>query len=181
MLLGMEPTEMVAARVRELRQKRDWTAQQLAEEMTNAGMPWNRGVVTKLENGRRDSVSIEELLTLAWVFDVPPLVLLLPDDPGSPVEITPTVSARAERAYRWLMGVTPVPIDVAPETHPGVWGERIARYATDRPSYMTNSPEADPALLDRLERHDRQLAELQAQLQKLSQKNERSEHGDETD
>ena len=43
-------------------------------------MDWTRIVVTKLETGRRQSVSVEELLALAYVLNVAPVHLLVPWD-----------------------------------------------------------------------------------------------------
>jgi transcriptional regulator with XRE-family HTH domain len=75
------PTEVVAQRMRELRRGRGWSAERLAEELARHGVEWNRGVVTKLETGRRASVSVAELLGLAAVFEVSPLDLLGLADP----------------------------------------------------------------------------------------------------
>jgi len=74
-------TATVAKRMRELRREKGWTAEQLTEELEGKGVHWNRGVVTKLETNRRESVSVAELLGLAAVFEVSPLDLLGLTDP----------------------------------------------------------------------------------------------------
>lgn len=53
-------TGVIAERIRHLRKRRGWSAEKLAEEMTAVGVPWERMVVTKLENGRRASVPADE-------------------------------------------------------------------------------------------------------------------------
>ncbi|WAL64466.1 helix-turn-helix transcriptional regulator [Amycolatopsis cynarae] len=166
------PTEHIAKRVRALRDARGWNAQRLADEMTKVGVEWNRGTVTKLENGRRASVSVAELLALGWVLDVPPLVLLLPDDPDANYPITPKVSARTERVYRWIVGVTPVPVETSEDEHPGKWGTRIATYAAKRPGYMARSPEENPELTKRVEAHEETLRRVLAQLEQIKAQQE---------
>lgn len=69
-------TALIASRVRTLRSARQWTAQRLADEMNHVGIDWNRGVVSKLETGRRESVTVDELLGLAAALAVAPSALL---------------------------------------------------------------------------------------------------------
>lgn len=74
--------------MRELRQRRGLTAEQLAERMTEVGVPWNRGVVAKLETGRRQAVSVDELVGLSVVLDTAIAALLeTPMGPRSAVEV----------------------------------------------------------------------------------------------
>lgn len=99
------PTSVIAQRVRWLRRKREWTAQRLADEMNRLGIEWNRGVVTKLETGRRESVSIAEWLALACAFDVSPLALLFPDEDVR-YAVTPSQSAESVvDVYNWIVGL----------------------------------------------------------------------------
>lgn len=101
------PTEIVARRVRELRRRHGWSAQKLTGEMNKAGIGWNRGVVTKLENGRRESVSVAEWLALAYVLDVSPLSLVTPENDQVTVQATPTVSITGEVLGQWIAGREP--------------------------------------------------------------------------
>jgi transcriptional regulator with XRE-family HTH domain len=101
----LSPTQWVAKRVREVRQKRGLTAAQLATEMTRVGVPWKRGVVAKLESGLREAVSVEELLALAYVLDVAPVHLLVPfDDDAQPYQVTPTRNDPAGYVRDWIRG-----------------------------------------------------------------------------
>lgn len=97
------PTAVIAERMRDLRTRRRWSAQRLAGEMTNVGVEWNRGVVTKLENNRREAVSVTELMALAYVLEVSPLALLLPEENTS-YQVTPEDSAPARTVYEWISG-----------------------------------------------------------------------------
>jgi transcriptional regulator with XRE-family HTH domain len=101
----LTPTQAVAKRVREVRQKRRLTAAQLAEQMTRVGVPWKRGVVAKLESGLREAVSVEELLALAYVLDVAPVHLLVPfDDDAQPYQATPMKVEAAGFVRDWIRG-----------------------------------------------------------------------------
>jgi transcriptional regulator with XRE-family HTH domain len=101
----LSPTQVVAKRVREVRQKRGLTAAQLAEQMARVGVPWKRGVVAKLESGLREAVSVEELLALAYVLDVAPVHLLVPfDDDAQPYQVTPTQVEKAGFVRDWIRG-----------------------------------------------------------------------------
>src|SRR4051794_35558476 len=95
----MPPTRVIALRMRELRTKRGWSAQELADQMVKVGIPWQRPVVANLETGRRRTVSVEELLALAYVFNVAPIHLLVPLRNDIAYRLTPsswtTASARA--------------------------------------------------------------------------------------
>jgi transcriptional regulator with XRE-family HTH domain len=67
---ALTPSQAVARHVRGLRKRRGLTAAQLADQMRAAGVPWQRSTVAKFENGLRQTVSIDEVVTLAQVLDV---------------------------------------------------------------------------------------------------------------
>jgi hypothetical protein len=73
---AMTPTQAVVHWMRALRKSREWSGARLAREMTEIGVAWNRGVVAKLETGRRETVSVDELVALARAFNVSPLTPL---------------------------------------------------------------------------------------------------------
>lgn len=58
----------IAVRIKSMRKRRGWTADRLAEEMTKIGISWNHGIVTKLETGRRQSVTLDEAMAITEVF-----------------------------------------------------------------------------------------------------------------
>jgi len=108
------PTQLVGQQVRAARRRQGWTAERLGEEMTKVGFSWDRFVVTKLETGKRQSVSVDELLALAVALNLPgPLALLLPikeDDqvgavaPADPIAVTRTTKATWYEFASWLRG-----------------------------------------------------------------------------
>lgn len=110
----MEPApiaKMVALRVRRLRTQRSWSAQRLAEECANAGVPaLTRGTIAKIESGVRKSVSAEEVAVLARVFGVTPTDLLAPEsssaediDPAAP----PVIRAPDRQSAIMVVDVEP--------------------------------------------------------------------------
>jgi transcriptional regulator with XRE-family HTH domain len=76
----------VAARARQLRQRRGWSAARLAERCAEVGAPQlTASVIANIESGRRDKqgrrrrhVTVEELVALATALQTSPLVLLGP-------------------------------------------------------------------------------------------------------
>lgn len=68
----------VARQVRLIRQRRGLSGAKVAERMGDAGVSWTRGTIAKLETGRRQTVSIDEVIALAYALDVPVVHLLPP-------------------------------------------------------------------------------------------------------
>lgn len=163
----MSSTAVIAGRMRELRTRRRWSAQRLADEMTRVGVEWNRSVVTKLENKRRESVSVAELLALALVLDVPPLALLLPREDGD-IQITAERVAAAREVGEWLIGPHPlrVPVDSEFVQHPGATFTRQQQYFADWPVYLRRPPTV-PEVEERAGDLNKQLAARQQELQRL--------------
>jgi transcriptional regulator with XRE-family HTH domain len=95
-----EATRAIAARMAELRKARRWSAVSLAEEMTLAGVSWDRYVVSNLERGRRANVTVDELLALAQVFGVPPETLLLGQAAADQQDVSGPTPLRHSLEYR---------------------------------------------------------------------------------
>jgi transcriptional regulator with XRE-family HTH domain len=105
---GAEQTARIVEAVRRRRAVLGWSAQRLADEMTQAGIPWNADVVVNLEHGRRKSLRVHELLALALVLDVhSPLDLLVPQDQAAPAyPVTPGTLADQATVLAWCKGET---------------------------------------------------------------------------
>lgn len=65
------------------------SAQDLADETERLGHPIGRSVLANLENGRRPTLSVAELIVLAKALRVPPLLLLFPVGHVEEVELPP--------------------------------------------------------------------------------------------
>ncbi|BDD71728.1 helix-turn-helix domain-containing protein [Streptomyces violaceoruber] len=112
------PVDVLARRVRQVRSRREITAQQLADRLRDVGVPWDRATVTKLETGRRQNVTLVEWLALARVLDVAPVHLLIePEVPGPdaddqaalPYDVTPGETVPRYQARAWIRGLANLP------------------------------------------------------------------------
>jgi transcriptional regulator with XRE-family HTH domain len=103
----LEPHRVIAARVKELRKARGYTAAQLAEKMKEQHFDWDRFTVQNLESGRRKAVTVEEWLALAYVLDVAPIHLMVPtEDDERFYAVTPEDATPANEAREWIRGRT---------------------------------------------------------------------------
>lgn len=101
-------TKVIADQVQRLRGERKMSAQQLADATAALGLPIARSVIANLESGRRDTVSVAELLVLARALRVPPLLLIFPVGQLETVELLPGEFAKTWDGARWLTGEMPM-------------------------------------------------------------------------
>lgn len=99
----------IAEAVRFHRKRRRMSAQQLADECERLGYPMPRSVLTNLENGRRETVSIAELLVLSAALRVPPVLLLFPLGRVAATEALPDMRTSTWGAVQWVMGDRELP------------------------------------------------------------------------
>jgi transcriptional regulator with XRE-family HTH domain len=103
-------SDVVAARVREVRGKRGMTVAELAARCAELGVPeLTAQALYKLEQRRQGKlrprpVTVDELLVLALALDIAPVHLLAGLDDQAPYPATPSVSVRAVVARRWMRG-----------------------------------------------------------------------------
>jgi transcriptional regulator with XRE-family HTH domain len=97
-------TGVVADEIRRVRAERKMSAQQLADRCEQLGLPIPRPVLSNLENGRRESVSIAELMVLARALEVSPITLIVPVGQREAIEVSPGRNARTWDAFRWFVG-----------------------------------------------------------------------------
>ena len=134
---ALTPTQVVAARVREIRERRRLTGTQLAERMTKAGLKWDRATVAKLETGRRQSLTLEEVLALAAVLNVAPVHLLIPlDSDQEPYPVTATTAASARIVREWIRGRYALP------------GADRREYFSEVPEHEWQPPSTPKEILD---------------------------------
>lgn len=96
-----EVVALIAGSVRHYRKRRRMSAQQVADACRELGHDIPRSVIANLENGRRDSVSLAEWLTLAAALRVPPLLLLFPLGRAERTEVLPDVETSPWLALQW--------------------------------------------------------------------------------
>jgi transcriptional regulator with XRE-family HTH domain len=110
------PSDVVAARVREVRGKRHLTVAELAERCAAIGAPdLTAQALYKLEQRRPGKlrprpVTVDELLALGAALNVAPDHLLVPpDDYSKPYRVTSGISERAIHVRHWIRGEIPLP------------------------------------------------------------------------
>lgn len=108
-------TRFIAGEVRRHRQAQKMSAQQLADRCEELGLEMPRSVIANLENGRRESVSVAELLILATALDVAPVLLTAPLGYEPKTEILPGRFLRTWDAVLWQSGETRLPSDPSVE------------------------------------------------------------------
>lgn len=104
----VSPVDTIRTRVKQLRGHRGWTAAELGKRLTAIGIRWDRSIVANFEGGRRRTVSVDELLGLALIFDVSPTNLLVPLH-DTTYQVTPTRAEPADLVRAWVRGEQPLP------------------------------------------------------------------------
>jgi transcriptional regulator with XRE-family HTH domain len=96
--------------MKELRERRGWTAAELATRCAAAGMPsLTRSVIANAESGRRQGgFTLEETFVLAYVLDVAPVYLFLPVEVAL-VRFTPNWDTSVGYIREWVRGNYPLP------------------------------------------------------------------------
>jgi hypothetical protein len=97
-------TAVIAREVRRHRDRRRLSAQQLADRTAEFGMAIPRNVLANLESGRRDTITVAEVLVLAGVLGVSPMELICPVGYDEEIEILPGREMDPLKASRWLDG-----------------------------------------------------------------------------
>lgn len=94
----------LAAGVRRYRKLRGMSAQQLSDRCGELGLDISRATLADLENGRRATFTVPELLVLSRALDVPPVVLLFSLGTEATAEIAPGESLPTWDAVKWFSG-----------------------------------------------------------------------------
>lgn len=118
----LQPVPAIARRVKEIRLRRGLTAKELGERLTAQGIPWDRFTVAGLENGKRQNVTVDELLALSKVLNASPVNLLVPPErrpaeEEDPYRVTPKSTHGRWEVRQWVRGVQPLPGADAAEFH----------------------------------------------------------------
>lgn len=100
---------VVADAVRWHRKRRGLSAQQLANECASLGYPVPRSVLANLESGRRETISLAELLVLSAALRVPLLLLLFPVGRTERIAPLPNIDVSPWDALQWAVGNRTLP------------------------------------------------------------------------
>lgn len=120
-------TATIAAEIQRFRGQRKMSAQQLADATADLGHPVPRSVIANLESGRRDTVSVAELLVLARALEVPPLLLIFPLGRERMTEVLPGMVEDTWAGAQWFTGEADLPTDPL---------GRFERWAVAAPAYF---------------------------------------------
>lgn len=93
----------IAAGIRRRRSDLGLTAAEVSER-TAMGKPLSRAVISDLETGRKRTLDVAELVTVAYALEVSPLSLLMPDALAD-VEVFPGVTVPGIDVFGWWTGV----------------------------------------------------------------------------
>jgi transcriptional regulator with XRE-family HTH domain len=99
-------TQVISKQVRHYRDVRGVSAQWLSDRCADLGMPLARAVISNLENGRREGVSVGEVFCIARALAVPPIDLLTGGDGDT--EIAPGLTVDRASAASWIAGMPDV-------------------------------------------------------------------------
>lgn len=122
--------QTIAAQIRAYRLKRGWSVRHLAEECARHGAPQlTQASLENVERGQDPNakrkpreVSVEELLTLAYVLNARPADLMFKSS-FRRVQVTPQITAHPYIAWSWLTGH--VPYMATYFDRPKIWGSPI--------------------------------------------------------
>ena len=107
------PSDVIAQRIRQLREARGWSVAELATRCKDAGLPrLTSTVLYKLESQRQNRaprpVTVDELLILAFVLDIAPVHLIAGLDDDAELPISPDWTISASGARQWIRGFAPI-------------------------------------------------------------------------
>jgi transcriptional regulator with XRE-family HTH domain len=105
---GPRLVRTVAGQIRRWRTKRGMSAQALSDACAKLGWPIKRSVLSNLESGYRETITVPEMFILAQALEVPPLLLLLPLGDKDTVEVRPGTEVPTKDALRWFLGERPL-------------------------------------------------------------------------
>ena len=97
------PSEVLSGRLLELRNKRGWSQDELASRLSAYDVVWQRTTIAKIEAGTR-SVTVDDLVALAFVLGVSPTALMTGTTIGEAVRVAPNTVTDAGFMWLWLNG-----------------------------------------------------------------------------
>jgi transcriptional regulator with XRE-family HTH domain len=108
------------------------SAQQLADRTAELGMPIPRSVLANLESGRRETVSLAEILVLAAALGVSPIELMCPVGFDEKTELLPGRIMDPREAMQWFTGEMKLQItETATKLRPPGSDERSSTYLVE--------------------------------------------------
>ena len=108
-MVARTPEQVAAYRLRNLRESRGMSQEDLAALCAKAGASeYTAMVIHRLERQQR-RLNVNDMYALAAILNVSPLVLTMPDLADDEVTYLATRSAPAADVYQWTVGLLPAP------------------------------------------------------------------------
>jgi transcriptional regulator with XRE-family HTH domain len=102
---SINPHVLIGERVEKIRMARGMTRDKLAATLQDMGLDWSRLTVNRLEIGRRENITVIELLALCTALDIAPVDLLVPAYlENQSYRVAPKASAEASTVREWIRG-----------------------------------------------------------------------------
>ena len=104
-MTNLSASDLAGRRIRQIRERRGWTREDLADRCAGIGAEYiTATVITNLETRRRASrqITVDEMLVLAYVLEVPPLFLLAPADGAEKLQIARDVQKDSIESGAWI-------------------------------------------------------------------------------
>lgn len=110
---GQELASLVGQRVRKYRTDLNLSAQHLSNRTATLGYEVKRSVIAEMENGKRNTVALADVLVLARALSVPPIALIVPIEHSESFRLLPQNNVDAWSAHDWIIGKND-PFPIAP-------------------------------------------------------------------
>ncbi len=94
----------IARTIKKRRGELGLTTADLSSACRERGVPIAANGLTKIENGQRDSLKVEEVIVLAHALDLPLASLLVPLESLEDIALLPTLSVSPWEAVAWITG-----------------------------------------------------------------------------
>jgi transcriptional regulator with XRE-family HTH domain len=97
-------SKVAAGRIREIRERRRWSQEDLAKRLGELGAPVDRATVARTEGGTR-GLSLDDALLYAAALGVAPVYLFTPVDSTPELVVAPELVINPIIARQWMRGL----------------------------------------------------------------------------
>jgi transcriptional regulator with XRE-family HTH domain len=98
------PSQVFAERTREVRDRRRWSQQDLADRLSELGAPLDRAGIARLENGNR-GISLDDAITLTVALGAQFMHMIIPLNRNAEMALAPALTVRSSEARQWFRGM----------------------------------------------------------------------------
>jgi transcriptional regulator with XRE-family HTH domain len=100
---GARPSQVFARRMREVREHRGWTQQDLADRLKELGVGIDRATLARIENGTR-GLPLDDALVISAALGPSPLHMFVPTNSSEAVALAPKLIESARLVREWIRG-----------------------------------------------------------------------------